>query len=134
VASLTQKQELFAQKYVELGSQTEAYKAAYKPKNQKPASINRTAKKCFDHVKIQARIKELQNAMAKDHGITMESLLAELEEARAMAKSLEKPDAMVKATMGKAKLLGMDKDPGSAASEAETLADALSKLADKLPG
>lgn len=50
------------------------------------------------------------------HRITVDDLLAELEEARAMAIKTEKAGPMAQATMGKAKLLGLDK----ALEEADT--------------
>lgn len=43
------------------------------------------------------------------HKITVDDLLAELDEARAIGKKTGKAAPMVAATMGKAKLLGLDK-------------------------
>lgn len=43
------------------------------------------------------------------HEITVDTLLAELEEARLLGKETGKASAMVTASMGKAKLLGLDK-------------------------
>lgn len=43
------------------------------------------------------------------HKITVDDLLKELEEARMMAIKTEKAGPMAQATMGKAKLLGLDK-------------------------
>lgn len=43
------------------------------------------------------------------HKITVDDLLAELDEARAIGKESGKAAPMVAATMGKAKLLGLDK-------------------------
>lgn len=41
--------------------------------------------------------------------VTVESLIAELEEARQVGKTTESAAPMVAATMGKAKLMGLDK-------------------------
>lgn len=48
---------------------------------------------------------------AERHKLTVDDLLVELEEARQVARDQEKPQAaaMVAATMGKAKMLGFDK-------------------------
>jgi hypothetical protein len=60
---------------------------------------------------VQARIAELREAVMDRHQITVDTLLAELEEARTAALGAETPQtsAAVSATMGKAKLLGLDK-------------------------
>lgn len=108
---LTVKQEKFCQKYVETGNASEAYRYAYDTSRMKPESVNRKAKDATDHVKISARVAELRAVHAKRHQITVEKLLDELEEARTAALSAEtvQASAATAATMGKAKLLGMDK-------------------------
>lgn len=60
---------------------------------------------------VIARIAELQNAAKERNMITVDSLLAELEENRQAALTAETPQssAATAATMGKAKLLGLDK-------------------------
>lgn len=67
----------------------------------------------FKHVscRITLRIKELRGEIKQRHNVTVDSLLAELEEARQKALSAETPQssAAVAATMGKAKLVGLDK-------------------------
>ena len=107
---LTPKQEMFAKKYVELGSQTEAYKCAYNYKKMLPASINRKAKEVYDNVNVAARILELRKYHAKRHDMTIDDLINELEEARQIGAGAEQAGAMVSATMGKAKLLRLDQD------------------------
>ena len=96
-------------KYVELGNASEAYRQVYNTENMKPESVNRKAKELMDNGKITARIETLQAEHAKRNAITVDSLINELEEARTVAKEKENPNAMVTATMGKAKLLGLDK-------------------------
>lgn len=111
MASLTIKQEAFCQAYVELGDASEAYRKAYDADNMKPESVHRKAKEVKDNVKVTARIEELQGEIKMRHNVTVDSLLAELEEARQAALGAETPQssAAVAATMGKAKLTGLDK-------------------------
>jgi hypothetical protein len=47
----------------------------------------------------------------------VDDLLAELEEARQLAKNIEQPSPMVSATMGKAKILGLDNPKGKEEDE-----------------
>ena len=47
-------------------------------------------------------------AVAQRCEITIADLVTELEEARTLAKEVAQPSAAVSATMGKAKLLGLD--------------------------
>jgi len=75
----------------------------------KPETVNRTAKEQLDNPKIAARLAELKAAHVERHEITVDDLIRELEEARsiAMAGERQQPAAMVAASMGKAKLLGL---------------------------
>lgn len=109
--ALTEKQESFCLAYVATGNATEAYRRAYDSENMKPATINRTAKELLDNPKIAARLKELRAPAVEKAQLTIEDLLRELEEARRIALECTTPQsgAAVSATMGKAKLLGLDK-------------------------
>ena len=109
--ALTAKQEAFALAYLQTGNASEAYRRAYNAENMKPESINRKAKEMLDHGKVTARLAELRAAAAKRNQITVDDLLRELEEARVKALSCENPQssAAVSATLGKAKLLGLDR-------------------------
>ncbi|CDQ53006.1 TPA: terminase small subunit [Klebsiella pneumoniae] len=111
MARLTPKQEAFCQAYIETGNASEAYRTAYAADKMKPESINRKAKELLDNGKIAARVAELQGEIKQRHNVTVDSLLAELEEARKAALAAETPQssAAVAATMGKAKLVGLDK-------------------------
>lgn len=108
--ALTQKQEAFAQAYMQAGSASEAYRMAYDASKSKPESVHRLAYGVLENVKVASRIKELQNQAQQRHHLTVDDLINELEEARIIASTGEKPqaNAMVSATMGKAKLLGLD--------------------------
>lgn len=111
MGSLTPKQEAFCQRYQETGNASEAYRLSYNAKAMKPETVNRSAKELLDNRKIAARLEELRAAVQTAHGVTIASLLAELEEARGVARGREQAAAMVQATMGKAKLAGLDRDP-----------------------
>ena len=104
---LTPKQEKFCQVYIETGNASEAYRQSYNTAKMKPETVNRTAKQLLDNRKIAARLDELREEHAKRHEITVDTLVAELEEARKLAFETEKAAAAVSATMGKAKLLGL---------------------------
>lgn len=97
--------------YLETGNASEAYRQAYNAENMKPETVNRKAKELMDNGKIAARIEALQEDHRERHKITVDDLLAELEEARQVALGQGNPQtsAAVAATMGKAKLLGLDK-------------------------
>jgi len=58
---------------------------------------------------IQAYVDTLREEMRDRFMVTVESLIAELEEARQVGLSTESAGPMVAATMGKAKLCGLDK-------------------------
>lgn len=109
---LTPKQENFCLAYIETGNASEAYRRAYDTSKSKPESVNRLAKASLDNIKIASRIKELREPIMKRHEITVDDLIKELEEARALALVAEtvQASAAISATMGKAKLLGLGVD------------------------
>lgn len=131
---LTPKQEAFCLAYLETGNASEAYRRAYSAENMKPETVNRSAKELLDHPKITARLAELRRPIAKRHKITLDDLLRELEEARSAALSCENPQssAAVSATMGKAKLLGLDRPDIELDLEAKRLG--VEKLRRELDG
>lgn len=106
---LTPKQEAFALAYVETGNASEAYRRSYNAEKMKPSVIAVKASELLAHGNVAVRVAELQAAHVERHEITVDDILRELEEARALAAGGEKPQpaAMVAASMGKAKLLGM---------------------------
>lgn len=119
MAALTLKQEAFCQRYIETGNASEAYRLAYNASGMKPATINRKAVELTQNGKVAARVTELKSGLAKAHQVTVASLLAELEEARVVARRQKTASSMVQATMGKAKLVGLDKDPDTGGEEAQ---------------
>lgn len=112
MSELTIKQEKFCIAYHETGNASEAYRLCYDAKKMKPETINRNAKALLDNNKISTRLKELQKFVIEKHNVTVESILAELEQARVIALTADdngkaQPSAAVSASMGKAKLAGL---------------------------
>jgi phage terminase small subunit len=72
---------------------------------------------------VSQRVNELKSLHRQRHEITVDDLVAELEEARAIAKDNGTPAAMVAATMGKGKLLGLvvDKNEHTAKDGAQLM-------------
>lgn len=106
---LTPKQERFCQLYVETSNQSKAYRGAYDTSRMNDSSVHRKAHEVMHNVKVTARINELMAEHAERHRMTVDDLLAELEEAREFARGVGQSGTLVTATMGKAKLLGLDK-------------------------
>lgn len=108
---LTDKQEAFCRAFIETGEKTTAYKTAYRADKMKPAVIAVKSCELASEPHVAARINELRGAAQSRHNITVDTLLAELEENRQAALCAETPQAAAatSATMGKAKLLGLDK-------------------------
>lgn len=108
--SLTPKQEAFARAYVETGNASEAYRRAYDAENMKREGIAVEACKLLDNPKVARMVEMLKEDALQRHRVTVDDLLRELEEARIAAYQQEKPQAsaMVAASMGKAKLLGLE--------------------------
>lgn len=109
--ALTVKQEKFCQAYVETGNASEAYRMAYATDKMKATSINSKAYELLNNGEVTVRVAQLQQEHRTKHDITVSDLLKELEEARQKALSAETPQASaaVAATMGKARLTGLDK-------------------------
>lgn len=96
-----QRHEAFAQALAKGKTADEAYAlAGFKPNRGNAATLK--AKQS-----ILDRVAELQNKVAAKVEVTIESLAAELDEARELAKGGNQPSAMVSATLGKAKLFGL---------------------------
>lgn len=105
---LTVKQEKFCHLYLELGNASEAYRQAFES-TAKPESIHVSACRLLSDAKIDLRVAELKKELRERNRATLDDILAELEEARQLAKQIEQPASMNQASLGKAKLLGLDK-------------------------
>lgn len=108
MSNLTPKQEAFCLAYIETGNASEAYRRAYSAGKMKPETVNVKACELLASGKVSVMVKELQEVHQKRHNVTVDSLIGELEEARRVAIRLAQPSAAVSATMGKAKIVGVD--------------------------
>lgn len=107
---LTDKQEKFAQAIAKGFNQSDAYREAYTAENMSNEAIGVEACRVMNNPKVSLRVKELKERALKRFDITVDDLIAELEEAREVAKLSSQSSAMVSATMGKGKLLGLVTD------------------------
>ena len=116
---MTPKQEHFARVYVETGNASEAYRQAYNSKKMKPESIAVEASRLLQDPDISLMIDGIKEQHRRRHAVTVDDLLAELEQARSAAISAPNPQssAAVAATMGKAKILGLLVDKAEIKSE-----------------
>lgn len=105
---LTVKQEKFCHLVVELGNASDAYRQAFDSK-AKPESVYVSASRLLANDKIGLRVSEIRQELRERNRATLDDILAELEEARQLARDIEQPAAMNQASLGKAKLLGLDK-------------------------
>ena len=95
------RHERFVQALFEGETADAAYaKAGYKPNDGNCIRLK-------GNERVQARLLELQQAVAKKSGVTVQSLLDELEDARVKASSLEQFGTVVKAVAEKAKISGL---------------------------
>lgn len=105
---LTPKQEKFCLKYVETGNASEAYRQSYDAENMKADVITVKACELLKGGNVAVRVKELQDELRETYSVTVESLAKELDEARSLANMKEMPAPMIQASMGKARLYGLD--------------------------
>lgn len=106
--ALTAKQEAFCLAYVETGNASEAYRMAYEVgENTKPETVWKRSSELLAEGAVTGRVAELKAMATERLMVTLESLTAELDEARKLAKEVANPAAMTGATMGKAKLHGL---------------------------
>lgn len=107
--SLTAKQEAFAQKYVETGVASEAYRFAYDADGMKDEAIWVNASKLLKHAKVALRIAELRESHQERHDMSIDRLtdMAMRAYNLAMKEGVDSPAAAVSAVMGIAKLHGL---------------------------
>lgn len=108
---VTEQQEKFCRVFVETGNASEAYRQAYNAKNMTQNSIAVKASELLSKVNVTVRVGQMRETHQKRHNVTVDSIVAELEEARQMALNAATPQtsAAVAASMGKAKLYGLEK-------------------------
>lgn len=110
-ARFSLKMEHFCLAYIETCNASEAYRRCYDVGSMAEKTVQREGWNLLQKPQIQERIAELREAVMDRNEITVDTLLGELEEARRAALEADTPQAAaaVGATMGKAKLLGLDK-------------------------
>jgi phage terminase small subunit len=107
-----QKHEKFCQVWHETGNKSEAYRQSHPNSAKwKDETTHNKASELSRRGEVSARLEQLKDESVKAHGITIKTLLDELDEARKTAKEAATPQAsaMVTATMSKAKLVGLDR-------------------------
>lgn len=109
---MTPKREKFARCVAEGMSLSDAYRNAFDAVRMMTATINRKASELMTDGNVAAMVDALKAEARQRHALTVDDLLRELEEARRGALTSmpsAQCSAAVAATMGKAKLLGLDK-------------------------
>ena len=107
---LTHQQTLFCQKYIECkGNASEAYRQSYNPKNPDADWVRIEACNLLKDPNVSITIEFLQEEHKQRHMVTVDSLTAEYDEAKAKAYELEQVSAAISAINGKAKIHGFDK-------------------------
>ena len=99
---MTDKQHRFIDEYlIDLNGQEAAIRAGY----SKP-SAKQIAYKLLRTPYVAAEVQRRQQELAERTETTRDDIIAELEEAREIAKAERRPADMIQASMGKAKLMG----------------------------
>ena len=106
------KHEKFCHVWHETGNKSEAYRQSHpNAAKWKDATIHKRASELSLQGEIQGRLEQLQKDGLDSHGVTVGSLIKELENCRVIALEQDNPQtsAAINAVMGKAKLVGLDK-------------------------
>lgn len=100
---LTPKQQRFVQEYLQDHNGTQAaIRAGYSE-----STARQQGSRLLTEPRIQAAVRAGQKKVAKKAEVTVDSLMAELEQARKLALKEGQASAAVTATMGKGKLAGL---------------------------
>src|ERR1700678_197187 len=78
MSDLTIKQERFAQRYVEHGNASEAYRQSYDCSESAPETISNEGYKLTQNPEVAARIAELQELRLRRHKVTADRVIAEM--------------------------------------------------------
>ena len=102
-APLTSKQQRFVQEYLQDQNGTQAaIRTGYSEKTAK-----QQGSRLLTDPRIKAAVRAGQQRVATKAAVTVETLMAELEQARKLALKEKQASAAVTATMGKGKLAGL---------------------------
>ena len=103
---LTPRDKHFIAEYMKSGVASRAYALAGFTATTR-GSLDSAASRKLRSVKIKAEINRRKRAMIKRADITLDKLLADLQEDRDLARRLEQPSAAIAATQLTAKLCGL---------------------------
>ncbi len=107
--ALTNSQAVFVAAYLEHGDPLRAYRTAYTPDPfAPPAKVAGAARQMLHRKAVQQALKEAKRLAAERASVSVESVCLELEEARQLARTTNDAGTMIKASMGKAKVTGME--------------------------
>lgn len=107
---LTNKQETFAQKFVETGVASDAYREAYNTDSMLTKTIWEKASLELNKDKVWTRIEELQGRLVEEHDITTDGIVSDLRWAIRLAKRTSDASNIRGAAMDLAKLCGLITD------------------------
>ena len=105
--NLTQKQETFAQGFVDGMSQSDAYKQAYEAGNMLPAAISNNAYKLMQNNDIATRILELRDSVTAGKAWSFQHGMEEVETNITQASELNQMSAAIRGTEQALKLSGL---------------------------
>ena len=105
--NLTPKQEAWSQLVGTGHTYSAAYREVYDTDGMATKTVWEEASRLAATPKVSARVCELQEAAAERTLVTVESITAELDQARDLADVEKQPSAMTAAIMGKAKVNGL---------------------------
>lgn len=120
------KHEKFCQVWFECGNKSEAYRVSHPSSlNWKDKTVHTRASALSKECEILGRYEQLQEKGLKAHGVTIASLIKELDEARRLAMTTETPQtsSAISATMNKAKLVGLDKNTLEVTTKVKSFSD-----------
>ena len=106
------KHEKFCHVWHETGNKSEAYRQSHpNAAKWKDETVHNKASALSKRGEVLARLEQLQKDGLDSHGVTVGSLIKELENCRVIALEQDNPQtsAAINAVMGKAKLVGLDK-------------------------
>ena len=138
VVKLTPKQEKFCQLYIELGNASEAYRQSYDCSKMASKTVNEVAARMLTNCKIAARVEELQREHRQRHNITVDKIIADLQEVRDICmgrKSVVTTEVIKNAQEGDVKAVDNPVfvfEPTSANKALELLGKHLGMFKDKL--
>lgn len=120
------KHEKFCQVWFESGNKSEAYRKSHPNSAKwKDETVHNKASALSKKSEVVARYEQLKEDGLKAHGVTIATLIKELDEARALAMTTETPQtsSAISATMNKAKLVGLDKNTVEVTTKVKSFSD-----------